>query len=101
MLDGVWKVSPLRSDMFWNDSINEGFVEGLRSRAGRRRGLAAVAVDMLKNDRGDVPFMLVEDRSAVSCAALASSKRAAMERDSRLNAMTAAAVLGSKLALGL
>ena len=66
----VWKVSPLRSDMLWNESINEGFKAGLDARAGRRRGLTA-AVDMLKNDRGDVPFMW-EDRSAVSYAELAS-----------------------------
>ena len=52
----VWKVSPLRSDMFWNESINEGVMEGLEERAGRRRGLAT-AEDILGDDRGDVPIL--------------------------------------------
>lgn len=67
-------MSPLRSDMLWNDSINEGLRQGLDARAGRRRGLTA-AVDILENDRGDVPFMW-EDRSAVSYAELASFEHA-------------------------
>lgn len=38
-----WKVSPLRMDMFWKESIRV-IEEGEDERAGRRRGLA---VDML------------------------------------------------------
>lgn len=38
-----WKVSPLRMDMFWKESIRV-MEEGEDERAGRRRGLA---VDML------------------------------------------------------
>ena len=83
-------MSPLRSDMLWNDSINEG--------AGRRRGLVA-AVDILKNDRGDVPFMW-EDRSAVTFAELASFVHGAWKRDSRLSPIVAAAVFAKQARLG-
>lgn len=50
VLEVGWKVSPLRSDMFWKESINEGVMLGS---AGRRRELAAE--DMLEDDRGEVP----------------------------------------------
>ena len=39
-----WKVSPLRRDMLWKESINEGVMEELGAPAGRRRGLATAEV---------------------------------------------------------
>lgn len=49
VLDCGWKVSPLRSDMFWKESIREGarlgsFAAGLG--AARRRGCWAAGVDI-------------------------------------------------------
>lgn len=45
--DVGWKVSPLRRDIVWKESINEGVTDESTSRAGRRRGLMAV-VDMIE-----------------------------------------------------
>lgn len=77
-LEGVWKVSPFRMDIFWNESMSEGVTSRAIGRAGRRRGWAD-ADDMLGG--GDLPTGRRIEGSVV-CEVLAWGEMGACSCDS-------------------
>ena len=79
--------------MFWKESIREGVMVELEERAGRRRELAATAaVDILKDDRGEVPCGVEDQGCGILCIVSTAPSNAGDTGDSPRAAMEVAAM---------